>query len=261
MPSLCTCVLRIKFSSLGLQGKHFHHLSHAADNDSYFLKCIQISNFHKNESGYKIVMEQKASFQSLFLAVPNRISSEKHRALYNIVKVAMSQGHCNTMYWLVSRAGKKHMGFQKFAVLDSFFLLDSQNWGVGPEDKNFFLLLSTPIGRLQSWGNKQAGVSLRSFHCHTWAMYLPRDHLVMVKYIHTSLLYECVALDVCKEFTICLGTWENRTLFSTDSGVSSPSFQLSQKNWSSGRITFSLGVLQECRGFSALPEFSNCWNS
>lgn len=64
------------------------------------------------------------------------------------------------MYWLVSRAGKKHMGFQEFAVLDSSFLLESQNWGVGLEDKNSFLLLSTSIGRLQSWGNKQqAGVS------------------------------------------------------------------------------------------------------
>lgn len=69
--------------------------------------------------------------------------------------MAISQGHCNTMYWLVSRAGKKHMGFQEFAVLDSSFLLDSQNWDVGLEDKNFFLLLSTSIGRLQSWGNKQ----------------------------------------------------------------------------------------------------------
>lgn len=71
----------IKFRSVGVQGKHFHHLSHAVGHESYFLKLAQISNFHKNESGYKIVMESEASFQSLFLAMLNGISSEKHRVL------------------------------------------------------------------------------------------------------------------------------------------------------------------------------------
>lgn len=120
--------------------------------------------------------------------------------------MAISQGHRNTMYWLVSRAGKKHMGFQEFAVLGSSFLLDSQDWGVGLEDRNFSLLLSTSIGRLQSWGNKQAGVSLRSFHCHTWAMYLPKDYLVMVKYTCTS--HYCLSVLLWMFVKNLLFVWE-----------------------------------------------------
>lgn len=101
---------------------------------------------------------------------------------------------------------------------------------------------------------------LGSFHCHTWAVYLRKDHPALVEiHAHIITVWTCLLWVILKNllFAWRLEGTEHYSLLILESVVHH--FNWAQ-NQSSGSFTFPLGVLQEGRGFSVLPGFGNCWN-
>lgn len=132
--------------------------------------------------------------------------------------------------------------FHKFAVLDISLLSDLQSWrgNKGSSLKEGTRAENRAV--LQERASIQQESFFRSFPCHTWAVYLLKDH-----HAHIFTVWSCLLLAIMKnlQFYWGLDGAEYYSRLILESVVHHFNWA---KNQNAGMVTFPLGVVQEDRG-------------